>query len=462
MLRAPVLQRLLRLGLLLLACTLPAEAAHGIERVTVDFSTPVPGTAPAHGFLHSVSLSAPGDARIQPLRPAFWRVGNSPAFSVPGDSRWPAIHGRLVSLGAKVQLVVSDSWGYGSRPPPFQDWPAWESWVRSIARENRSRALQYDVWNEPDLARFWPGTRDQFFETYLRAYRVLRQELGPSALIGGPSLSRWDLGYLTAFVDFCRQNGCEINFLSWHELDDRSSALDGIPSHLQAARTAFIQDAGNASVRVRELHVNETIGSQATHDPAAAIAYLAQLEKGGAHAAAKACWKDSTGASECYDDSLDGLLVSGTSEPRAIWWAYAAHAAGLGSRVASTSTSPRLFSLASAGSDAPEAAQVVLAYFSRGVTAPPSLPVEVELRALSRLSFASGLQRLHLRLESIPNDGENALDRPRVVAERDLDIAADSTTFSIPSIAMGEVLRAVLSRSGGVPLGSPGKPTPKP
>ena len=53
----------------------------------------------------------------------------------------------------------------------------------------------FDVWNEPDphfdkptdKGAFWGGTEEQFFETYARTAKIIREELGPDAMIVGPS-----------------------------------------------------------------------------------------------------------------------------------------------------------------------------------------------------------------------------------------------------------------------------------
>ena len=71
------------------------------------------------------------------------------------------------------------------------------------------------MWNEPDNSFFWTGTQAQLFELYRRTYRILRQDLGRDALIGGPSLAAlYDKPYLMAFADYCLANACEVNFLS--------------------------------------------------------------------------------------------------------------------------------------------------------------------------------------------------------------------------------------------------------
>ena len=140
-----------------------------------------PGTISMSGILHGIDTAKPPDSSIKPLQPKLWRVGRLD------------IYDRVIASGAEFQLVVSDLWGYGSNPNgwPYQNYPAWEAFIRQLAQQNKGKKIIWDVWNEPDLKNpFWNGSREQFFETYKRAYKILREELGPSAMIGGPSLSQ--------------------------------------------------------------------------------------------------------------------------------------------------------------------------------------------------------------------------------------------------------------------------------
>ncbi len=72
----------------------------------------------------------------------------------------------------------------------------------------------------------------------------------------------------------------------------------------------------------REIHVNEVVGEDDQYLPAENLGYLHYMERGGADAAARACWPANDGESNCYNDSLAGLLVPETSQPRSVWWAH--------------------------------------------------------------------------------------------------------------------------------------------
>jgi xylan 1,4-beta-xylosidase len=112
--------------------------------------------------------------------------------------------------------------------------------VARVAQSAQGLDVLWDVWNEPNTGTFWQGTREQFFETYLRAYGVLRDQLGPDAWIGGPSITLYDHAFLAEFLDFCVANACEVNFLSWHELRSTGYRIVPITDNLADAYASFV------------------------------------------------------------------------------------------------------------------------------------------------------------------------------------------------------------------------------
>src|SRR5262249_29527662 len=198
-------------------------------------------------------------------------------------------------------LVLSDTWGYHS-PWPYDDYTKWEDHVRQVAQASKGKEILWDIWNEPNVIQFWQGTQAQFFETYRRAYGVLRDELGPDALIGGPSLTQYDPDSLTAFLDFCAANACEVNLLSWHELKSTGPRIYPIADHLANAYQSFVDNPDYAALNMAEVHVNEVVGDQDQYRPAEIWGSFYYLEVGGADGACKACWKANDATSNCSNN----------------------------------------------------------------------------------------------------------------------------------------------------------------
>jgi len=395
------------------------------SNVTVDFGQPATGITSMSGFLHGIDPTKPPDSSVKPLQPKLWRVGRLDVYD------------RVIASGAEFQLLVSDLWGYGSNPKgwPYQNYPAWEAFIRQLAQQNKGKKIIWDIWNEPDLKNpFWKGSREQFFETYKRAYKILREELGPSAVIGGPSISTYNKEYLTAFLDYCKANKLEVNFLAWHELND--TIILFVDDHVFDAKRNYQQSPFYKELKLQKIYVNEIVGELAQYQPGEILGYLYNLEYAKADGACRACW-DTTGSkkvSNCFNNTLTGTVVPNTFEPRAAWWTYKAYADGVNSRVLSRSDNDRLVALASKSN--PEGkAQVLLGYFDRNYSS--ATTVTLNLANLPALGIQSG-QKVSLKLEKIPNNLEGAVQKLVTVKEEQISAGSGSLTYTIPNFNVHE------------------------
>jgi|GEM_PF-501300 len=406
-------------------------APEGAVRVEVHFGTPL-AVRSAAGFLHGVGASEPHDSLVRALRPAMWRIGD------------PDRYARLVrtfpdaASRPRITFVLSDQWGYPSYPGgdvhgwPYEDWEKWEAFVRAQALRHRDKGLLWEVWNEPDVKpRHWDGTPAQFRETYLRAYRILREVLGPQAMIGGPGFSSFDAwtnpqglntrALMRDFLEFCSQQElrgraagaapgatCGADFLTWHELH---ADVRRIGAHLEEVRALAKE---YPAVGVRELHVGETVGEVGHRRPADQLATLHYLEQGRADAAAKGCWNDADGELTCFDDDVDGLLTRGGSRKAAGWWVYKLYADGVETRVRSTTGHPLVVALGSAGTPSARQAQVLVAYADPEDRASP-VPLRVALRGIDSLPFRVGAT-VAVTTHRIPSAGESPVDAPEKLA----------------------------------------------
>lgn len=395
------------------------------SNITVDFGQPAVGITSMSGILHGIDPSKPPDNLIKPLQPKLWRAGRLD------------IYDRVIASGAEFQLVVSDLWGYASNPNgwPYQNYPAWEAFIRQLAQQNKGKKIIWDVWNEPDLKNpFWNGSREQFFETYKRAYKILREELGPTAVIGGPSISTYNKEYLAAFLDYCKANKLEVNFLAWHELNDTMILF--VDDHVIDAKRNFQQSPFYKELKLQKIYVNEIVGNLAQYQPGEILGYLYNLEYAKADGACRACWesKGPNKVSNCFNNTLSGMVVPNTFEPRAAWWTYKAYADGVNSRVLSQSNNDRLVALASKST--PEGkAQVLLGYFDRNYSS--ATTVTLTLANLRQLGIERN-QNITLKLEKIPNNLEGAVPKLITVKEETVSVGGNNLNYVISNFKVHE------------------------
>jgi xylan 1,4-beta-xylosidase len=421
-----------RLALALsLLLVVPAIGQARVPTVRVGFAEPRDRPSMV-GFVHGMDSRRPANELIEPLAPALWR---GKLRDVPYD--------RVQEVGGRYTYVLSDRWGYpgvGKRPP-YENFKAWERFVRKTARGSRRGNVLWDIWNEPNDSWFWQGTAEQFYETYRIAENVLRQELGPDVVVGGPSTLGWRSDWVTGLLEWCRTRGCQVNVLSWHELT--SGPIPNIAQRLEDARVAFVESSRYRALRIGEIHINEAVTAADQYRPGEVLGVMHYLEAGGADAAARTCWDDLSGESNCYNDSLDGLLVPGSFEPRSVWWATKAYTDGAGSRVLARFSDPHVIGIGSSRSDAPRTAQLLIAH-TRGHSA-DRVDVRVTLRHLGALGFLRGERRVRVRIERFPDTGELPLAAPRGRRPALVAIKQGEAELTLHDVRMHEAYRLKLS-----------------
>lgn len=387
----------------------------------VDFGEAV--TQPAiNGFLHSLDeWQHVPDGAITALKPSWFRIA---AGNI-------ALQTRATRLGGKVELVLSDAYGY-----PFNHWKGqgapwenngknWERHVRKMGRLHAGSAVYWDIWNEPDArawnkTRFWSGNRAQFFETYRRAYHILRRELASKAMIGGPSFANYEHDDLVAFLNYCNKNNLEVNFLSWHESGEVGEAdadPASIAKHLSEMKKLAL---AYPRLQIKEVLINESVGPDIHLYTGDILGVLYYLEKGGAAGTNRACWDASDHSNNCYNGSLDGLIVPATKRPRAAWWAYKIYADTLTNRVKATPVDADLALFA-----ARIPALVLLGYFDQHQPASARLI----LKNLPEAGFTQ--DTVLVNVYRIPATGEAPLEKPILVSRNRIDVINGNATVNI-------------------------------
>jgi hypothetical protein len=357
--------------------------------------------APIFGLVHAASQTAPSDTLIQALHPHDWRAGRLMAEIAP----------RMRVVGATPVQALSDVWGYpmDGRPAPFADMAAFSAQVRRQAELLGPDAI-YSVWNEPNSGAFWgnwfpPGPTQmqdaerRLYDTYEAAYRAVESVLGPDAKIAGPSINGYDFEALRRFMEAMLARGVRVHTLAWHDFPATLGGIEAIEAHLHEARRVFIDNPRYAAVGVRQLLIEESMAYETHFAPGALVAHLYHAEAGGAAGLMRACWDEPArgrrrSTSNCWNNSLDGLLTP-QGAPRAAYWAMAAYAASAHGRIGARKLAPGLYAFASR----PTAGRVVVLIASARTT-----PIAVDLPP--RLDGA--------RLARIPlhADGRAAMPRP--------------------------------------------------
>lgn len=416
-------------------------------QVTVDCSSKPQDVTPLVGLLLSVNANTPSDKYITPLQPSYWRI----------SSQGGAVHNRISSLGAKPILILSDFFHYPSEKranwvKPIQDLNNWNSFVgktvtdtkmpkmnlrvAKLANFNTKRKVDnvsdfiYDIWNEPNSKNYWTDTKEDFFETFKVAHDKIRSlPGGDSAQICGPSISKFDTAYIQSFLDYCLKNNLQLDVLAWHEFKDEAQ-LGTIETDIKWAKANWVNNPKYAKLKIKQVFISEFLAQKQQYDPSSLLANLFYLEKGGIDAACKSCWADSNGISNCFNNSLDGMLDGKTFEPRAIWWAYYYYSLSTSKRLVSASNMKNVVSFANF-SDSAKNLQLIVSYYGDQKRDDNASNVTINLNNLKNLEYFTGRQSVNIKVFKIPNSGEAVLSNPPLIASKTVRLSNGSAKYSI-------------------------------
>jgi xylan 1,4-beta-xylosidase len=158
----------------------------------------------------------------------------------------------LLSIGMKpfVELSFMPStlasgnktvFHYGGNVTPPKDNAAWAKFIARLATHWLQRygidevsTWFFEVWNEPNLATFWTGTRADYFELYRSTARALKDVDG-RIRVGGPATANNQ--WITEFLDFCDQNRVPVDFVSTHHYPTDALGSIGEDTETQLAQS---------------------------------------------------------------------------------------------------------------------------------------------------------------------------------------------------------------------------------
>ncbi|KAJ5796542.1 uncharacterized protein N7518_005082 [Penicillium psychrosexuale] len=62
------------------------------------------------------------------------------------------------------------------------DWSKYDIIVRTLMSDLKAHSaldgLVWDIWDEPDIENFWVRSQQQWFDLYIRTYKIIREDAG--------------------------------------------------------------------------------------------------------------------------------------------------------------------------------------------------------------------------------------------------------------------------------------------
>ena len=129
----------------------------------------------------------------------------------------------FVELSFMPETLASGSttvFHYKANVTPPKDYGQWGTLVERLAEhwverygEAEVRSWFFEVWNEPNLKAFWPGSQADYFKLYQTTAAALKK-VDAHLQVGGPATARDQ--WIDEFLEHCRQKHLPVDFVSTH------------------------------------------------------------------------------------------------------------------------------------------------------------------------------------------------------------------------------------------------------
>ncbi len=145
------------------------------------------------------------------------------------------------------------------------------------------RTWLFEVWNEPNLAAFWTGSPENYFELYGHTVSAIKS-VDPSLQVGGPATAsnQW----IPDFLEYCRKNAIGPDFVSTHHYPtdafgtpgaDTVTQLEHAPRHAMKNQVAKArEEAGDCPLYYTEWNISSN-PRDALHDEPFAAAFITRI-----------------------------------------------------------------------------------------------------------------------------------------------------------------------------------------
>ena len=94
------------------------------------------------------------------------------------------------------------------------------------------RMQYWELFNEPDIAACWRGTKPQFIDLFVTCLKRLKTEF-PELKVGGPAFGWANVGYLRELLKACKAANVKPDFISWHSYGQQPVHVLDQPAQMQ-------------------------------------------------------------------------------------------------------------------------------------------------------------------------------------------------------------------------------------
>jgi xylan 1,4-beta-xylosidase len=129
----------------------------------------------------------------------------------------------FVELSFMPATLASGSrtvFNYEANITPPRDYKQWSKLIESVVSHcvdrygiDEVKQWFFEVWNEPNLRRFWDGTQREYFKLYRHTAAAIKS-VDAALKVGGPATARSE--WIEDFVKFCDRHEVPADFITTH------------------------------------------------------------------------------------------------------------------------------------------------------------------------------------------------------------------------------------------------------
>ena len=180
--------RHLLVGSALLCALAFARAAAADDLSPYGVNVHAPGGAQLVSQLDRVERAGIGWVRID-----FIWAAIQPQRGVYEWQHYDALVAAAQQRGLSILAIVAYTPGWATDGAEISGVPRdvedWKAFCRKAAARYRGKIAAWELWNEPNLTKFWAGTRQQYWQQILIPGADAIKAADPQALIAGPALA---------------------------------------------------------------------------------------------------------------------------------------------------------------------------------------------------------------------------------------------------------------------------------
>lgn len=113
---------------------------------------------------------------------------------------------KILGVIAKTPEWASNANNTISPPQNYEDW---ERFVRKVVTHYKGQINHWEIWNEPDIQKFWKGTPEEYINLQKISYEIIK-EVDPSIKVLSAGLDGNGEKYLDKLLDLNLASYCDI------------------------------------------------------------------------------------------------------------------------------------------------------------------------------------------------------------------------------------------------------------